>query len=150
MRVHNQPVAVECVPVRTTMSWRVMVTAVAVKMAWHPWAQSWAMESNELAARFGKTWAWRAERGRPGMRILPVCVLVMMVPSGRETWMMVLFVVAVALSRSLDTFKKWPEAPVSIMMGGEGTDSVELMCLLLRFKLLANSTLFACPLDQRP
>jgi hypothetical protein len=45
-------------------------------------------------------------------------------------------------------FKKRPVAPVSIMMGGEGTDSVELMCLLLRFKLLANSTLFACPLDQ--
>jgi hypothetical protein len=46
-----------------------------------------------------------------GFRGLP-CMLVMMAPSGRETWMLLLFNVGVISSRSQETFKKYPVAPV--------------------------------------
>jgi hypothetical protein len=72
VRVQNPKVAVDCVPVRTTVSWRVMVISLLVKSDVQPWAQNCAMGRRELDARMGKTCAWRAERGRPGIRRLPV------------------------------------------------------------------------------
>jgi hypothetical protein len=88
-RVHRPPVVVDCVLVMMTMSLRVMVTAVLVNMALHPWAQSCAMERREWEARFGNTCAFRADSGMVGILRFPVWVLVMMVPSGRETLMLV-------------------------------------------------------------
>jgi hypothetical protein len=78
-------VAVDRVPVRTTVSWRVIVMTVPVKSALHPWAHSWAMDIRELDARLGKTCAWRAGSGMPGIRRFPVCVMVITAPLGRET-----------------------------------------------------------------
>jgi hypothetical protein len=60
-----------------------------------------------------------------------VWVLVMMVPSGRETLMCVFSEVGIMLSRSVETLKKWLVAPVSIIMGGEETEFLELMLCLL-------------------
>jgi hypothetical protein len=56
-----------------------------------------------------------------------VRVLVIVVPPGRETWMVVLGDVGVTSSRSWETLKKCPITPVSIIIGGEGADGVELM-----------------------
>jgi hypothetical protein len=87
VRVQRPPVVVDHVPVRMTVSLRVMVTAVLVNMALQPWAHSCEMESSEWEARCGNTCACRADSGMPGILRLPVWVLVMMVPSGRETLM---------------------------------------------------------------
>jgi hypothetical protein len=54
VRVHNPPVAVDRVSVRTTVSWRVMVAALSVKNILQPWAQSWDMDIRELDVRLGK------------------------------------------------------------------------------------------------
>jgi hypothetical protein len=72
VRVHNPPVAVDRVPVRTTVSWRVMGTALLVKSDGQPWAHSCAMDMREFDARLGGMCAWRAEMGRPGIHRLPV------------------------------------------------------------------------------
>jgi hypothetical protein len=72
VRVHKRPVAVVRVPVRTTVSWRVMLAALSVKRDVQPCAQSCAMDRRELDARLDKTCAWWAERGRPGIYRLPV------------------------------------------------------------------------------
>jgi hypothetical protein len=71
-RVHNPPVAVNRVSVRTMVSWRVLVTLLSAKRAVKPWAQSYAMDRRELDAMLGKMCTWRNERGRPGIRRLPV------------------------------------------------------------------------------
>jgi hypothetical protein len=127
VRVHRPPVAVDRVPVMMTVSSRVMVTAVLVNTALHPWAQSCVLERREWEARFGNTCDFRAESGLVGILRFPVWVLVMMVPSGRETLMLVCLDVGTILSRSVETLKKWPVAPVSIMIGGEDTELVHLM-----------------------
>jgi hypothetical protein len=62
VRVHNPPLAVDRVPARTTVSWRVTVKVLLVKSDVQPWAQSFAMDRRELDARLGKTCDWRAER----------------------------------------------------------------------------------------
>jgi hypothetical protein len=72
LRVHNPPVSVDRVWVRTMVSWRMMVTALLVKSDVQPWAHSCAMDRRELYERLGKTCDWRAERGRPGIHRLPV------------------------------------------------------------------------------
>jgi hypothetical protein len=54
-------------------------------------------------------------------------VLVIVAPSGRETWMLVLGDVGVTSSRSRETLKKCPVAHMSIIVGGEGAECVELM-----------------------
>jgi hypothetical protein len=51
----------------------------------------------------------------------------MMVPSGRETLTLVFLEAGTMLSRSIKNLKKWPVAPVSIIIGGEETELVELM-----------------------
>jgi hypothetical protein len=58
-------------------------------------------------------------------------VLVMMVPSGRETLMRVFLELGIMLSRSVETLKKWSVATVSIIMSGEETEFVDLMYCLL-------------------
>jgi hypothetical protein len=126
-RVHRPLVAVDRVPVMMTVSLRVMVTSMLVNKALHPWAHSCAMERREWEARCGNTCAFRAERGMLGILRCPVCILVMMVPSGRERLMLVCLEVGTMLSRSVETLKKWPVAPVSIIIGGEETELVELM-----------------------
>jgi hypothetical protein len=72
VRVHNPPVAVDSVPVRTPVSWRVMVTVLLVKSAVQPWAQSCAMDRRELDVRLGGKCDWQADRGRKGICRLPV------------------------------------------------------------------------------
>jgi hypothetical protein len=123
----NPPVAVDSVPFRTTVSWRVMVMAVSVKSALQPWSQIWAMGMRKLDARFGKMCAWWADFGRPGIRRVSVCVLVTIAPFGREIWILLLLEIGVTSSRSWDTLKKIPVAPVSIIIGGEGPDCVDLI-----------------------
>jgi hypothetical protein len=59
VRVHNPPVAVDRVLVRNTVSWMVMATAMSVKSALQPWAQSCAMDRRQLDARLGKMCAQR-------------------------------------------------------------------------------------------
>jgi hypothetical protein len=60
VRVHNPPVSVDRVPVRMTVSWRVMVmvTVLLVKSGVQPWANMCVMDRRELDARLGKTCAW--------------------------------------------------------------------------------------------
>jgi hypothetical protein len=127
LSVHNPSRAVDRVSAKTTISWRLVATLIFVNSALQPWAQSWAMGMRELEAMFRKTCARRADFGRPGIRMFPVCVLVMMAPSGRETWMLLQVDVGVTSSRSWDTLKKCPVAPVSIIDDGEGAYNVELM-----------------------
>jgi hypothetical protein len=71
-RVHRPPVAVDRVPVMMTVSWRVMVKAVLVKMYFHPWAHSCTMERSEWEERCGNTCDFRAESGMFGILMLPV------------------------------------------------------------------------------
>jgi hypothetical protein len=51
----------------------------------------------------------------------------MVAPLGRETWMLVEGDVGVTSSRSRDTLKKCPVAPVPIIGSGEGSNCVELI-----------------------
>jgi hypothetical protein len=150
LRVHNPPVAEDLVPVRTTRSRSVMVTALLVNIVEQPWSHSWPMERSELDCREGHMCAKRAEAGRPGIWSKPVCVLEMVAPSGRVTAM--LSAVMAMASRVLDVLKKWPVAPLSItvlgFVGGEGVDCVGVTLLLATVKLLAVGTGVTDPLDQ--
>jgi hypothetical protein len=101
--VQNPPVAEDLVPVRTTRSRRVMVTALLVNIAEQPWSHSWPMERSELDCREGNMCAKRAKAGRPGIWSKPVCVLEMVAPSGRVTEM--LSAVTAMASRVLDVLK---------------------------------------------
>jgi hypothetical protein len=102
-RVHNPPVAEDLVPARTTRPQIVMVTAVLMKVAEHPWSHSWPMERSELDCREGNMCAKRAEAGRPGILSKPVCVFAMVSPSGRV--MAMLSVEMVLASRVLEILK---------------------------------------------
>jgi hypothetical protein len=115
-RVHNPPVAEDLVPVRTTRSRILMVTALLVNIAEQLWSHSWPMDRSELDWRKGNMCAKRAEAGRPGIWSKPVCVLEMVAPSGRVTVM--LSAMTAMASRVLDVLKKWPVAPVSIIVVG--------------------------------
>jgi hypothetical protein len=149
-RVHNPPVAEDLVPVRTTRSQSVMVTALLVNIAEQPWSHNWPMERSELDCREGNIFSKRAEAGRLGIWSKPVCVLEMVAPSGRVTAM--LSAVTAMESRVLDVLKKWPVAPVSIIVvgfvGGEGVDCVGVTLLLATVKLLAIGTGVTGPLNQ--
>jgi hypothetical protein len=92
------------VPVRTTRSQSVMVTALLVNIVKQPWSHSWPMERSELDCREGNMCAKRAEAGRPGIWSKPVCVLEMVAPSGRVTAM--LSAVMAMVSRVLYVLKK--------------------------------------------
>jgi hypothetical protein len=148
-KVYRPPVAVDHVTVMMTVSLRVMVAALLVKMVLHPWAHSCAMERSEWEARFGNTCAFRAETRMFRLLRLPVWVMVMMVPLVRETLMLVCLDVGTMLSRSVETLKKWPVAMVYIMLGGEETELVACMSFLLELILHANSTCFVGPPYQR-
>jgi hypothetical protein len=100
------PVAVDRVPVMMKVSSRVMLAAVSMNMALQPWAHSCEMERSEWEARYGNTCACQVDSGMLGILKLPVWVLVMMVPSGRETLMRVFSDVGIMLSRSVETLKK--------------------------------------------
>jgi hypothetical protein len=79
-----------------------------------------------------------------------VCVLDIVAPSGRVTAM--LSAVTAMASRVLDVLKKWPVAPVSIIVvgfvDGEGVDCVGVTLLLGTVKLLAVGTGVTGPLNQ--
>jgi hypothetical protein len=149
-RVHNPPVAEDLVPVKTTRSRSVMVTALLVNIVEQAWSHSWPMERSELDCREGNICAKRAEAGRLGIWSKPVCVLEIMAPSGRVKAM--LSAVTAMTSRVLDVLKKWPMAPVSIIVvgfvGGEGVDCVGVTLLLGTIKLLAVGTGVTGPLNQ--
>jgi hypothetical protein len=121
-RVHNPPVAEDLVPVKTTRPRSVMVTVMLVKMAEHPWSQSWPMERNDLECREGNMCDKRAEAGMLGILSKPVCELDMVAPSGRV--MAMLSVAMETASRLFKTLKKWPVALVSmtvvVFVGGMG------------------------------
>jgi hypothetical protein len=80
----------------------------------------------------------RRQGGRLGIWSKPVCVLEMMAPSERVT--AILSPVTAMESRVLDVLKKWPVAPVLIMVvgfvGGEGVDCVGVTLPLVTAKLL--------------
>jgi hypothetical protein len=63
VRVHNPQVAVDRVPVRTMVSWRVMVMALSVKSALQPWAQSWVMHNREVDMSVGSRTRDRMKQG---------------------------------------------------------------------------------------
>jgi hypothetical protein len=50
-RVHNPPVAEDMVPVRTTRSRSVMITALVLNNAEQTWSHSWPMDRSELDCR---------------------------------------------------------------------------------------------------
>jgi hypothetical protein len=142
-RVHNPPVAEDLVPVRKTSSRSVMVTALLVNIVEQPWSHNWPMERSELDCREGNMCAKRTDAGKPGIWSKPLCVLEMAAPSRRVTEM---------ASRVLDVLKKWPVAPVSIIVvgfvGGEGVDCLGVTLLLAAVKLLAVGTGVTGPLNQ--
>jgi hypothetical protein len=80
--------------------------------------------------------AKRVEAGRLGIWSKPVCVLEMVAPSGRVTAM--LSVATAMESGVMDVLKKWPVAPVSIivlgLVGGDGVDCVGVTLLLATVK----------------
>jgi hypothetical protein len=102
-KVHNPPVAEDMVPVRTTRPRSVMGTVLLVKIVEQPWSHSWPMERSELDCREGKMCAKRVEAERLGILSKLVCVLEMVVPSGRVTAM--LYVVMATASRVLEVWK---------------------------------------------
>jgi hypothetical protein len=83
LRVHKPPVAVDCVPVRTTVCTIVTVTWCAVKMMVHQWSQRLPIERRECDLRDGNAWVRWALGDRPGMDINPVW-LILTHPLGRE------------------------------------------------------------------
>jgi hypothetical protein len=149
-RVHNPPVAEDLVPVRTTRSRSVMISALLVNIVEQLWSHSWPMERSELDFREGNMCVKRAEAERPGIWIKPVCVPEMVAPSGRVTVM--LSAVTEIASRVLDVLKKWHVAPLSIIVvgfvGGNGVDCVGVTLLLATVKLLAVGTGMTGPLNQ--
>lgn len=85
---HHSCVMAERVPVRMVSPLgRWMETVESENVAVQPWSQRTPTEMREPEARVGKMWACRAERGRPGMASLAVCVEVMVLPLGRRTVM---------------------------------------------------------------
>jgi hypothetical protein len=101
------------------------------------------MERSECECKEGNTWARHTDDGRPGMGSMPVWVLLMWAPSGRLT--AILVVAGVIAVRSLVTLKKWPLAPESSISDGGGVDGLELLILVILFKLLACFLCSAAP-----
>ena len=53
-------------PVRIVLSWRVTVTADAVKITVQPWLHNWLTEMRAPDFKWGNIWAWRAASGNGG------------------------------------------------------------------------------------
>lgn len=122
--VHSPP-AVRVPRVTILGPYRTM-TVVLSKVAMHPASHSWPIESKDPDFMLGKMWARHALDGTYGNGIMPVCVDVMKLPSGKRTWIGG-FACCMSVHGPL-TMKKFPLAPVStiatllIIRGGEDLD----------------------------
>ena len=124
MRVHS-PFVVR-VPLVTILGPNRTTTVVLLKVAMHLTSHSWPIESKEPDFMLGKMWVQHALDGTYGSGIMPVCMDVMELPSGKRTWIGG-FACCTSVHGPL-TMKKFPLAAVSalammlIIRGGEDLD----------------------------